>query len=67
MGGSIIAIAVVAMPILGYLWTIHRDVAGLEERMARMEGLFEGLIIHTISANGSQLTDRSQPSQGNGG
>ena len=28
--------------ILGFLWNLHRDVADLRERMARLEGLFEG-------------------------
>ena len=32
--------------ILGFLWKfqrdIHRDIADLRERMARLEGLFEG-------------------------
>ena len=28
--------------ILGFLWTLYRDVAGLRERMVRLEGLFEG-------------------------
>ena len=28
--------------ILAFLWTLHRDIADLRERMARLEGLFEG-------------------------
>ena len=32
--------------ILGFLWRfqrdVHRDIADLRERMARLEGLFEG-------------------------
>lgn len=28
--------------ILVFLWNLHRDVADLRERMARLEGLFEG-------------------------
>ena len=28
--------------ILAFLWNLHRDVADLRERMARLEGLFEG-------------------------
>ena len=32
--------------ILGFLWKfqrdVHRDIADLRERMARLEGLFEG-------------------------
>ena len=32
-----------AAVIIGFLWTLHRDVAGLRERMSRLEGAFEGL------------------------
>jgi len=28
--------------VLGFVWNLHRDVADLRERMARLEGLFEG-------------------------
>ena len=28
--------------ILAFLWNLHRDVSDLRERMARLEGLFEG-------------------------
>ncbi len=28
--------------ILAFLWTIHRDISDLRERMTRLEGLFEG-------------------------
>ncbi len=37
-----IVILVAAAAILGFLWNLHRDVADLLERMARLEGLFEG-------------------------
>ena len=43
MDGQIIATVAVAIPVLGFLWTIHRDVSGLRERMARVEGLIEGI------------------------
>ena len=48
MDGQIIATVAVAIPVLGFLWTIHRDVSGLRERMARVEGLIEGF---TAQAN----------------
>ena len=32
----------VGVAILAFLWNLHRDVADLRERMARLEGLFEG-------------------------
>ena len=40
------AIAGIGIPVLlaifGFLWGIHRDIGDLRERMARLEGLFEG-------------------------
>ena len=30
--------------ILGFLWSLHRNMAGLRGRTARLEGLFEGFI-----------------------
>lgn len=27
--------------ILGFMWGLHRDMANLRERMARLEGLFQ--------------------------
>ena len=38
-----IATIVAAAVIAGFLWNLHRDVAGLRERISRLEGLFEGL------------------------
>lgn len=35
---------VVLVAILGFLWNLHRDVADLRERMARVEGLLEGFV-----------------------
>ena len=32
----------VQVAVLGFVWTLHRDIADLRERMARLEGLFEG-------------------------
>ena len=63
MSPELIAIITAAVIILGFLWNLHRDMAGihrdmaglhrdiagvhrdvgdLRERMARLEGLFEG-------------------------
>ena len=45
MSPEFIAIIVVGLSNvagLGFLWGLHRDVADLRERMARLEGLFEG-------------------------
>ena len=30
--------------IIIFLWNLHRDIAELRERMAKLEGLFEGFI-----------------------
>ena len=29
--------------VLGFLWTLHRDMRGLSGRVAKVEGLLEGL------------------------
>ena len=49
MSPELIAIITASVAILGFLWNLHRDLAGihrgigdLRERMARIEGLFEG-------------------------
>ena len=37
-----LATVIGAIAIIGFLWNLHRDVANLRERMARLEGLLEG-------------------------
>ena len=39
---SWIEVAIVVATILGSHWMLHRDIASLRERMARIEGLFKG-------------------------
>ncbi len=51
MDSQIIAIVAVAIPMLGFLWSMRRDVAGLHERMARLEGLFERFVKRPMPAN----------------
>ena len=29
--------------VIGFLWSLHRDIAGLRDRVSRLEGLYEGL------------------------
>ena len=38
-----IAILGVGVVIAGFFWSLHRDVAGLRERVSRLDGLYEGL------------------------
>ena len=33
-----------AVAILAFLWNLHHDMRGLAERVARLEGLLEGLL-----------------------
>lgn len=33
----------VAVAILAFLWSLHRDMRSLSDRVARLEGLIEGL------------------------
>ena len=45
MSPEFIAIVVVGLSnaaALGFLWSLSRDIGDLRERMARLEGLFEG-------------------------
>ena len=65
MDGQIIATVAVAIPVLGFLWTIHRDVSGLRERMARVEGLIDGVARQPASDKKSPY-QISEP-QGSGG
>ena len=39
---ELIAIVAVGVTVVAFLWNLSRDVADLRERMARLEGLFEG-------------------------
>ena len=34
----------VGVAVIGFLWNLHRGIAGLRQRMARLEGLVEGFI-----------------------
>ena len=34
----------VGVAIIGFLWNLHRGIAGLRQRMARLEGLVKGFI-----------------------
>ncbi len=48
-----IAIVIVGLSnaaALGFLWSLRRDVGDLRERMARLEGLFEGFARRNGSA-----------------
>ena len=42
MSPDTIATLAAAAVIVGFLWSLHRDVSDLRERMARLEGLFRG-------------------------
>ena len=44
MSSDSIATLGAAAVIVAFLWNLHRDVAGLRERMARLEGNMEVLI-----------------------
>ena len=63
MDGQVITTIAVAIPVLGFLWTIHRDVSGLRVRMARVEGLIEGLAGRGTSAKNLGAGARYQISE----
>lgn len=37
-------IIVVGVGIAAFLWSLHRDMRGLGERLARLEGLVQGIL-----------------------
>ena len=43
MSNEFIAIVVVGVAVVGFLWSLHRDMNRLGERVARLEGVMEGL------------------------
>lgn len=43
MDTDTIATLAAAAVIIGFLWSLHRDVAGLRERMANLEGKMDVL------------------------
>ena len=42
MSPELISILILGVALIGFLWNLHRDIADLRERMARLEGLLEG-------------------------
>lgn len=43
----IITIVIAWGSLAVFIWSIHKDIADLRERMARLEGLFEGFTRRT--------------------
>lgn len=39
---SVVVVALM-VAVLGFLWSLHRDMRGLSERVAKVKGLLEGL------------------------
>lgn len=42
MDEGVCILAGLMLGVIGFLWTIHRDMRGLSDRVARLEGLPEG-------------------------
>lgn len=42
MSPELISILILGVALVGFFWNLHRDIADLRERMARLEGLLEG-------------------------
>lgn len=40
--------------IIAFLWRLHMDIAGVKERLARIEGWIEGRFKDTMSPENSQ-------------
>lgn len=68
-----IAILAVGAVIAGFFWSLHRDMAGLRDRISRLEGLFEGLrdSVNRLEQRFDRLErrfdDRFPPSPATGG
>lgn len=54
MSNEFIAIVVVRVAVVGFLWPLHRDVNRLGERVARLEGMMEGLRDAIVGRRGSE-------------
>ena len=55
MDASTLIMIGVGVAILGFLWNLHRDMAALRERMAKIEGAMEllaKLLIDKAQASG---------------
>ena len=37
------AVIIIGVALIGSQWSLHRDMRGLSERIARLEGAFDGL------------------------
>ena len=42
MDEGVYILAGLMLGVIGFLWTIHRDMRSLSDRVARLEGLLEG-------------------------
>ena len=61
-----IATIVAGAVIAGFLWSLHRDMANLRDRISRLEGLFEGLR-DSVNRLEQRFDDRFPPSPATGG
>ena len=55
MSNEFIAIVVVGVAVVGFLWSLHRDMNRLGERVARLEGMMEGLRDAIVGRRGSEV------------
>lgn len=54
MSNEFIAI-VVGVAVVGFLWSLHRDMNRLGGRVARLEGMMEGLRDAIVGRRGSEV------------
>ena len=59
MSPDTIATLAAAAVIVGFLWSLHRDVSDLRERMARLEGTVN-VLTNTVNMLTKFLIDREQ-------
>ena len=59
MDTSDIATLTLGVAILGFLWTLHQDIASLRERMARLEGAVD--LLAGVMLNSARRHSMAEP------
>ncbi len=53
----------VAVAFLGFLWTLHRDMTSVRERLTRLEGMVE-VLARNVDTLTRYTLDRERPAAG---
>ena len=58
---ELIALFALQIAVVGFLWTLHGDMANIRERMAKLEGAVETLRDTIVGKQGQQLSGGPRP------